>query len=453
MPLAGRHAVVIGGSMAGMLAARVLTDHFERVTVLERDLLPETPAPRKGLPQARHLHILLTRGQMAFERLFPGLIEEMVAAGVPRLDAGCDFRWLMPSGWGVPFRSGITILTGSRDLLDWLVRRRLSALPRVRVLQATEAVGLLPAADGGAVRGVRVHARQGGGGEEDMAADLVVEAAGRGSHLRPWLAALGYPAPAESFLSAHLGYASRFYHPPADLDRDWHGLMIQGDPPRVKRGGVLLPIEGGRWLVTLAGGGGDYPPTEEAAFLEFARSLRSPLLYDAIKHAEPMTPVVSYRGTENRAHHYERLRRWPAGLVALGDAVCAFNPVYGQGMTTAALGALALGRCLRRASDVLSRGLCHQFQKDLARQNEPAWVLATGSDRRYPDAEGEPQGLKERVAHWYVDRVMALATHSREVRYRLLEVLQLLRPPSALFSPAIAARVAWRAAARRKAAG
>jgi 2-polyprenyl-6-methoxyphenol hydroxylase-like FAD-dependent oxidoreductase len=449
MPFLGQHAVVIGSSMAGMLAGRVLTDHFEHVTILERDILPDTPSPRKGLPQAHHLHILLMRGQLIFEHLFPGLVEEMVAAGIPRLDVGCDFRWLMPAGWGVPFHSGITILTGTRDLIDLLVRNRVRALPGLQLRDGVEGAGLLPTDDGHGVRGVLARSRREGGGEEELPADLVVEATGRGSHLKQWLAALGYPQPEETVLSAHLGYASRYYHPPADFAADWRGLMMQGDPPRMKRGGVLFPIEGKRWLVTLAGGGGDYPPTEEGPFMDFAKSLRSTLIFDSIQRAEPISPIVGYRGTENRARHYEHMRRWPHGLVALGDAAIAFNPVYGQGMTTAGLGVLALDRALRRGGDGLRRGLEHQFQKDLVRAAEPAWLLATGADARYPDLEGNPPELGSRMSHWYVDRVLELATQNRQVRYRLLEVLQLLRPPMSLLTPTIAGRVLWLAATRR----
>jgi 2-polyprenyl-6-methoxyphenol hydroxylase-like FAD-dependent oxidoreductase len=449
MPLVGEHAVVIGGSMAGMLAGRVLSDHFHQVTILERDILPDTPTPRKGLPQAHHLHILLMRGQVILEHLFPGLIEEMMAAGIPRLDVASDMRWLMPAGWGVQFPSGITILTGTRDLLDVLVRRRLRALPRVRLRDGVEGAGLLPSSDGHGVRGVLARSRHNEGGEEELAADLVIEATGRGTHLKQWLAALGFPVPEETVLSAHLGYASRYYHPPANSAANWRGLMMQGDPPRMKRGGVLFPIEGNRWLVTLAGGGGDYPPTEEGPFMDFAKNLRSSLIYDAIQDAEPISDIVGYRGTENRMRHYNLLRRWPHGLIAIGDAACAFNPVYGQGMTTAGMGALVLDRALRHGGDQLRRGLEHQFQQDLVRAIEPAWMLATGADARYPDMEGNPPQLGSRLSHWYVDRVMELATRSARVRYRLLEVLQLMRPPMSLLTPTIAARVLWLAATRR----
>jgi len=454
MPPTGQHAVVIGGSMAGMLAARVLSDHFAQVTLLERDVYPETPGPRKGLPQAHHLHILLMRGQLALEHFFPGLVAELEQAGMHRLDHGCDIPVLTPAGWGVSFRSGVTMVIGTRDLLDWIVRRRVKALDRIRILDGVEATGLLATSDGSGLRGVKVHSRHpGGGAEDEMAADLVVDAAGRGSHVRQWLGTLGYPMPADTVINAHLGYASRLYRRPANFSTDWHGLVIHASPPGHKRGGVISPIEGQRWLVTLAGGGGDYPPTEEAAYLEFARSLRTPLLYEAIRDAEPLSPIYGYRGTENRRHHYAELRRWPARLMVLGDAVCAFNPVYGQGMTAAALAALALDRCLRREGVSFPSEECRRFQRELAREIDAPWLLATASDCQYPDMEGPRPGPAGRLAHWYVDQVVEVSTWSPQVRLRLLEVLHLLRRPSSLFAPPIAARVLWRSATGHKPSG
>ncbi len=454
MPPSGHHAVVVGGSMAGMLAARVLSDHFSRVTLLERDLFPDKPGPRKGLPQSHHLHILLMRGQVILEHFFPGLMDELEQAGMHRLDHGWDIPWLTPAGWGVPVRSGISLVIGTRDLLDWIIRRRVRALDQVRLLDGVETTGLLPTSDGHGVRGVRIHSRRpGGGGEEDLAADLVVDVAGRGSHLKQWLVTLGFPMPADTVINAHLGYASRLYRKPPRVAADWHGLIIQGHPPEHKRGGIISPMEDNRWLVTMAGGGGDYPPTEEAAYLEFARSLRTPLLYEAIKDAEPLSPIIGYRGTENRRHHYAELRRWPAHLMVMGDAVCAFNPVYGQGMTSASLAARALDRNLYHEGVATPSEQCRRFQRALARAIEVPWLLSTGSDCHYPDMEGPRPGPASKLAQWYVDRAVDLSTRSTTVRKRLLEVFHLLRSPSSLFAPPIATRILWEVLTGPRAAG
>ncbi|HKP87230.1 MAG TPA: FAD-dependent monooxygenase, partial [Blastocatellia bacterium] len=347
---ARRHAIVIGGSMAGLFAGRVLADYFDRVTIIERDLFAQTPEPRKGVPQSRHLHALLTRGQTILEQFFPGILNELAEADALVYDLAREIAWHTPAGWGIRFKSNLGILACSRDLLEWTTRRRVAALPRVRFLEEGDVTGLVTNDDCSRVVGARVRSRhtdEGQPGDEALlCADLVVDASGRGSRAPQWLKAIGYAAPEESVINAFLGYASRVYERPAASHPGWNGAYIQAAPPEHTRGGIVFPIEGNRWMLTLIGLGRDYPPTDEAGFLEFARSLRTSALYDAIKDARPLTPIVSHRGTENRLRHYERLPRLPEGFVLVGDSVCAFNPVYGQGMTMAALGALTLSESL-----------------------------------------------------------------------------------------------------------
>src|SRR5271166_6172978 len=438
-----RHAVVVGGSMAGMLAARVLADHFKLVTLLERDHLPDTPSHRMGLPQARHVHVLLERGRMALERLLPGLTTDLLAAGALLLDTSGDLAILTPFGWGLRFRSGLQLLACSRNLIDWVIRRRVAARPNLRFWQEVTATGLVAAPDGQAVAGVRLRSRHGGtlgpAGEEELAADWVAVASGRDARLPNWMAALGYATPPETVVNSFLGYATRLYHPPRGYQAEWKGLTIYAAPPNDPRGGAVIPVEGGRWLVMLTGGDGDYPPTDEAGFLDRARTMRAPDLYEAIRDAEPIGPIVGYRVTENRLRHYERAGRWPEGLVALGDAVCALNPVYGQGMTTAALGAEVLDRCLRRsrAPQGIRPGTGRKFQRELARTIAAPWLLATGTEYRFRRTEGPPRRRSTRMMHRYVDALTRLATRNAGARRRLMEVLHLLRPPAALFGPGV----------------
>jgi 2-polyprenyl-6-methoxyphenol hydroxylase-like FAD-dependent oxidoreductase len=440
--------VVVGGSMAGLLAARVLADHFDRVTVLERDRYPEMPAPRKGLPQARHAHVLLVWGREVLQRLLPGLTAELLAAGASLDDVGEEGAWLTPFGWAPRGRCGIPVLACSRDLIDWSVRRQVGALPNVQLRGGVEVAGLLAAPVGRSIVGVRLRMADGqprGQAEQTLAADLVAVADGRNSRLPGWLVGLGYAAPAETVVNPFLGDASRLYRPPRGFRPGWKHLYIQSAPPEEPRGGLVMAVEGGVWLVTLDGGGGDYPPTDEAGFLDFARSLRSPAVYEAIRDAEPLTPIAGNRAAENRLRHYERLDRWPEGLVVLGDAACAFDPVYGQGMTAAALGAETLGQCLRhhRGPAGPRPGLGRAFQRRLARVNATPWELSSGSDYRYPGAEGPPPGWAARLINRYVDGVIRLSTRHEGVRRRVLEVMHLLRPPSALLGPGVLGRVAW----------
>jgi 2-polyprenyl-6-methoxyphenol hydroxylase-like FAD-dependent oxidoreductase len=435
------HVIVIGGSLAGLLAARVLTDHFERVTVIERDRYPVGPDARKGVPQARHAHVLLGRGQQILRELFPGLAEEMESAGVPVVDPAGDIAWLTPAGWSIRFRSSLAMLSASRDLLEWSIRRRVAALPRIQILEDTDVSGLVPAASGRGICGALIHRRHPGEGEpsgdQRLDADLVVDASGRGSHAPRWLTALGYAAPEETVVDSFLGYASRLYRCPGSLPAHWKAVYLQSKPPGGTRGGLILPVEGNRWLVTLSGRGGDYPPTDEAGFVAFARSLASPIIHEAFQGAEPLSAIVGYRGTANRLRHFERLERWPEGFVVLGDASCAFNPVYGQGMTTAALGAVTLGECLRQHAQRHSEGMAMEFQRQLAQVNTTPWLLATGEDYRYPTTVGGRPGWFTRLLHRYVDRVVKLGRDHASVQLTFLQVLHLLKPPSALFRPGI----------------
>jgi 2-polyprenyl-6-methoxyphenol hydroxylase-like FAD-dependent oxidoreductase len=275
-----------------------------------------------------------------------------------------------------------------------------------------------------------------------LPADLVVDASGRMSRTPEWLTSLGLRPPRETFVDVGLCYASRVYRRPAHVGtNDWRGVLLQPAPPAVKRGGLMLPIEGERWIVTLSGRAGEKPPTDEAGFMAYARSLRAPTIYQAIANAEPLSGIVGYRATANRVRHYEELDGSPDGLVVIGDAACAFNPVYGQGMTAAALGATLLGQCLLEARAVRGAGrgltgLSRRFQRRLARLNVMPWLSATSEDARYLEQEKRAaQGWRMRLMHGYIDRLTSRSTESAEVRQILIEIFNMLRPPAALFLP------------------
>jgi 2-polyprenyl-6-methoxyphenol hydroxylase-like FAD-dependent oxidoreductase len=443
-----RHAVVVGGSMAGMLAARLLSDHFDNVTLLERDRFPETPSARKGLPQGRHAHALLARGRGVLERLLPGVTGELVQAGAELIDATRDVEWLSPYGWYIRFPGELKVLASSRDLIDWGVRGRIAALPNVRIRQGVDVTGLIrgPGREA-SIAGVRLRIRSTclapDEGAAELAADLVVIADGRHSRLPDWLIALGYEPPRETVVNSFQGYASRLYRPAPGVRRDWKVLYIQQAPPDDPRGGIVSAVEGGLWLVSLFGGDGDYPPADETGFLDFARSLRTPALYEAIAAAEPLTPITGQRATENRLRHYDRLKHFPAGVVAVGDAACAFNPVYGQGMTTAAIGAEVLDCWLQAGSSHTDPGRSRIFQHALARATAAAWTLSTGADHGFRTTEGPPRGRVAEMTGRYISGVIKASTRRPWVRRRLTEVLHLLRAPSALLGPGVLARLAW----------
>ena len=433
------HAVVLGGSIAGLLAARVLSDHFERVTLIERDAYPETPQARKGTPQASHVHGLLMRGRQILEDLFPGLQDEMIAAGAPEVDLAKEVAWFTPAGWGVRFESDLYVLSFTRPMLDFYVRRHLARNSRIEILDNTEVVRVLPDSTKNHLAGVLICPRTAEVDRrvaKELQADLIVDATGRASRAPRWLEDLGYQKPKEMVVNAHLGYSSRLYRVPDDFEADWKCVFIQAAPPEHKRGAIMFTVEDRRWLVTLIGGGYDYPPADEAGFLEFLRGLPASMIYDAINTAEPLTPIKTHRGTENRLRQFERVNRLPDNLLLLGDSVCAFNPVYGQGMTIAALGAQALQQTLCEQNGDLT-GVARRFQKRLAKINEAPWMMATAQDYRYRETVGGSPSASTRFMHRYMDRVIQLATQSVPVRYVLLRAFNMLVPPSALFRPRV----------------
>jgi 2-polyprenyl-6-methoxyphenol hydroxylase-like FAD-dependent oxidoreductase len=430
-------AVVIGASITGLVTARVLSEHFQQVTVLERDQLPDTATARKGAPQARHAHVLLTRGQRALNQLFPGFENNLAQAGAVKVDWGYEGRLLGTHGWSQPGRSDLISYACSRDLLEYLVRRRVQQCANVAFATSVRVENLTTTPERSRVIGVQCAAQD---SARQFNADLVVDTSGRSSRLPIWLKELGYDAPAETIVNSRLGYATRWYQIPPGFQADWRGILISARPPHMPRGGLVLTAEDNRWVVTLAGYCADYPPIEESGFLEFVRSLPSPLIYDLIKDAEPLTPVYGYQRTENMLRHYEALARLPDGVVALGDAVCAFNPVYGQGMSMGALGALELDVCLRQEQGLV--GLPQRFQKRLAKRNTIAWALATSEDFRWPGTTGGQRSTTARFFHGYVEQLTQMQSVDPAIARLFWSIAHLVTPPTALFAPAVVAKVA-----------
>ena len=425
---------MIGASLAGLVAARVLRDSFDEVLIVERDQIPQGPEPRSGVPQSRHIHVLLVRGAQILEELFPGFRDELIAGGAPTVDWPSEILWLAPSGWvqrtGAPYE----LISASRDVLDWTVRKRVLGRDGVRLVDGSDVTGLLAAGRSARVTGVSIRSRP-DGTATDLEADLVVDASGRNSHAPAWLMSLGYAQVQESVVNAFLGYSSRVYTPPAGFEADWKAIVLTSRPPDSKRAGVLFPLNGGLWHVTLVGTGHDYPPTDEPGFVEFARTLRSPVLHDALVDAKPVTSISGYRRTENQLRHFERMASFPDGFVVLGDAASAFNPVYGQGMSVAGLSALVLQQWLRQG------GTSATFQKRLAGAVATPWLLATSEDFRFPTTKGGRPGISMRLMHRYIDRVIAVGTVDDVVLDTFIGVVHLVQPPSALFRPSILARV------------
>jgi len=442
----GRQAVVIGGSIAGLVAGRVLADYFKQVTIIERDQLPDVVDFRKGVPQARHPHVLLKRGELIIEELFPGLGQQLIAQGAMSLNMGNDIAWYTFGGWRPRYESSLTTLACSRPLLETAIRRRLSSFSNVTFKAGWEVMGLETDPARSKANAVKLRSRDGNQSEMSIPADLIVDASGRESHAPEWLEALGFVPPSETIINAFPGYATRIYKRPANFQGYWKLSYVQPTPPNDKRGAIMTPLEGDRWHVTMIGMNQEYPPTDEEAYMEFAYSLPTLEVYEALKEAEPLSPIVGFRSGSNRLRHYEKLPNFLENFVAVGDAGYSFNSDYGQGMTVAAMSALELGNCLQERQNAGENltGLAGQFQKRLLEVISLAWQIATGEDLRWPATTGLEENLDPAAALMqnYMAQVMFTTTKNPAVTEAFYRVMHMVEAPNIFFRPDLVLQVA-----------
>ena len=436
-----QHAIVLGGSMAGLLAARVLADHFEKVTLIERDRFPTAIENRKGVPQGRHFHVLLKKGEAVLSHLFPGLVAALTEGGATVIDIGAEMRGYQFGGYKVRCKTDANLLLQSRPFLEWHVRQRVLSLKNVEAIEQCDGTGLLTSSDHARVTGLTIQRRAETADKETLATDFLVDATGRGSQSPKWLEAAGYPKPDESLVTIDVRYTSRVYRRTSGDLPGYQAAYILPKPPFEKRFGALFPMEENRWIVTLGGWLGDHAPADEQGFLEFARNLPAPDIFNVLKNVEPLTDFDIYKFPSNRRRHYERVTQHLEGYIVLGDALCSFNPVYGQGMTVSALQAQALDECLREQQsrgDGLS-GLPQRFFEKATKAIDPPWMLATCEDFRYPAVTGT-KTLVTDLINWYSGKIHQASMHDPEVYRAFLNVLSLLRPPASLFEPRIVLR-------------
>lgn len=427
-------AVIIGAGLGGVLAAAALSPVVDEVVVLDRDDLPaDGPEHRKGLPQGRHAHLLMAGGLDAMEELLPaaGVRERLLAAGAREISLSSGMVVLSSEGWLRRWpRTGHSMITCTRALLDWTVRSAVvdnCGGVEIRKARATGLIG-----DAGRVRGVRVTA---GEDTTDLLADIVVEATGRGSRIVNRLTELGITGVEEKNVDSGLVNATRIYRTPPGAE-DFPLTMVQADPyvSRPGRSAVIVPIEGNRWMVSLAGSRGGEPPADPDGFLAYTLGLPHPVVGQLISGAEPLTEVFLSRSTSNSRRYLEKVRDWPEGLVVLGDALATFNPAYGQGMSVAALGALELGRQVGKAG-LGAPGLARRAQRSVARHVETAWNIAVGQDVLYPDVRGGRPTAADRVAARYTRRLTRAATGSLTAATALWDVTGLKAGPTRLLRP------------------
>jgi 2-polyprenyl-6-methoxyphenol hydroxylase-like FAD-dependent oxidoreductase len=436
----GKRAVVIGAGMAGLAAAGALADHFDNIVVLERDTLPSEPLHRAGTPQGRHAHALLLSGQRALSELFPGFEEDLARAGAVRLKVGLDVRVERPGYDPFPRRDlGWFGYSASRPAIEHVVRRRMEGRTNVSLRQRCRVHEVLGSANGGAVTGVRYE--NGNGECEIIGAELVIDASGRGAPTLALLRSIGHPLPEESTIGIDLGYATCIYCVPDDASVDWKGVMTFGQAPHNSRGGVLFPLEGGRWMATIGGRHGDVPPGDADGFLAYAKALRTPTIYHAIRHAKRLDGVARYAFPESVRRHFERLDTFPRGLLPIGDAICCFNPVYGQGMSVAALEACLLKRLLERsgkAGDPIAE-LASAFFEEIQTLIETPWSVAM-LDFAFLETRGKRPAEFERTFKFGI-ALNRLAAEDPAVHRLTAEVQHLLKPRSVYRDPDLVRRV------------
>ena len=428
----GEHAVVLGASMGGLLAARVLSDFYDRVTVVERDVLDDEPQARRGVPQSRQPHVLLARCAEIVEELFPGLLEELVAEGahrwsdgdLTRFDAAFGGHPILRTGF-IPDPSSLVNYYASRPFIECHVRRRLRALPNVTVLDGHDIVDLEHSGTG--VTGI-AFSRHAGGEVQNLTSQVVVDATGRGSRTPVFLERLGYGRPAEDQLTVRVAYASMLVRIPAGTVKE-HVIARMFEPGR-PRAFVMFRCEGDTWVIGGGTLGGIEPPSTREELLDFAVGLAPDYAFDAACAAEPQTNVAIHRFPASRWRRYDKMSRTPEGLVVLGDAACSFNPIYGQGMTVASIEALILRDSLRRGDQDLPR----RFHRAAAKKIRVAWQTAVGSDLALPEVEGK-RSMTMRVTNGFVDRVLAAAESDPFVAQEFMRVTGMLQSPKRMLAP------------------
>jgi 2-polyprenyl-6-methoxyphenol hydroxylase-like FAD-dependent oxidoreductase len=436
----GQHAVVVGASMGGMLAARVLADFYQTVTVVERDVLPDDPTNRRGVPQGRHAHALLRRGGQIIDELFPGILNELVAAGAPVLDDGDLAKIWMSVGGHQLIRVGtardqqaMTMYAPSRPFLECHVRRRLRAVPNVTILSGLDAAEMTSSADRNRVTGVRVVNRD-SGAEQELTADLVIDAMGRGAHTPNLLESLGYGRPIEDRIVMRTCYVSQPLRiPPGIVEQ----LVAVGAAPGRPTGMFLLGYENDTSIFTVFGMVGHEPPGDLAGMLSFAQEYTPAHVLAAVRAAEPLGEVIRHRMPSSQWRRYDKMRRFPEGLLVCGDAICSFDPIYGQGMTVSALDAVALRDCLVRSRHDLAR----RYFRAAAKSIGVAWRMGAGSDLAFPEVQGR-RSLSMRMTNRLADWVLTACESDAVVVEKFFRVNNLIDPPVRLMHPSFISRVA-----------
>lgn len=439
--LLGRRAVVVGAGIGGLSMAGALAKYFERVEIFERDSLFPSGGSRSGTPQDRHPHGLLAGGLRALGEIFPGFESDLARAGAVPVQVAQEVQYERPDVGVLPKRDfGLLLLCASRPLIELVLRRRVEAIANIVLRPKCRMTGIVPTTSGDAVDGIRFDA--GSGRSEILAADLVVDASGRGALTSTLFDALGWERPAETEVGVDLSYATVVVAIPPNAPSDWKLVLTQPDPPFLALHAVLVPIEGDRWIIAIADHHAVARPETWDAFLEASRSLITPTVYNALRYAQPPDGIRHYRFPVSIWKHFELLPSLPRGVLPVADAFCRFNPIHGQGMSSAAKQALllqdVLGRAVAAADPIAA--LQAGFMAEVASVLETPWNMSTSADLAFPMTRGiRPENFEE--AQQFEAALFRAAVADPDVHRAMMEVAQLLQPQSRLKEPQIMRRI------------
>ncbi|MBV8458122.1 MAG: hypothetical protein JO122_16070 [Acetobacteraceae bacterium] len=439
--LLGKRAVVVGAGIGGLSMAGALAKYFEQVEIFERDRLTTSAASRSGTPQDRHLHGLLAGGLRALSEIFPGFEKDLAEAGAVSVRVAQDYQYERPDVGVLPRRDfGLSVLCASRPLMELVVRRRAEAIANVTLRPGCRVTEIVPASADAGVHGIWFEAGQ--GLTETLEADLVVDASGRGALTLTLLDDLGWERPAVTEIGVDISYATAVVQIPANAVPDWSFLKTQADPPALALEAFVAPVEGGRWIVTIGNRGATTRPRTWDSFLEASCSLITPTLYNVLCHAAPPDGIRHYGFPASSWKHFERLPRLPRGVLPVADALCRFNPIYGQGMSSAAKQAHLLQSMLRRAAaepDPIA-ALQAGFMTEVASVLETPWSMASRADFAFPATRAErPRNFAE--ARQFEATLSRAAVADPVVHRAVTEVTHLLQPQSRLREPDILQRI------------
>ena len=425
------HAVVVGGSIAGLLAAKVLSNFFSKVTVIDKDTFPESVSARNAVPQGRHLHVLLNRGYKILNDFFPGFWQDMQERGSVEFDMCDDFRWHQ---WGtikkrVP--SGLDSMFQSRPFLEHYLRAETLKTSNIN-FRSGKFLRLVIDKSKNTVKGIDIESDH---KINHMDCDWTVLTPGRLAPLPSWLAEVGVGSIPTSEINNRIGYASAWVKIPKDVASDWKAIAVVPEAPSDKRGGVIVPVEDDCHIVTLFGYVGDHPENRKDEFLKFSASLHNKSIFKILEQSEFIGNIELYKFPKSYWRHFESCNNFPGNLSILGDAAASFNPIYGQGMTVAAIGAEVLNEFLLSDSKNSLK-----FQKDLAKQIKVPWDMTRDVDRRYPEVGMSINWLEKFLVNYKL-KLDKMCIVDENIALNFSRVVNLVQTPNSLVKPSILFRV------------